>query len=518
MCALAVVLGVRLLAVLGASKLPPSPLTSPSPSPAGVSDQPVILFLVDNSASLPPLDPEEKRVVALEKLFTFLQGQRYRLILFAGRRDIVVDDVTHYNNRGAWTDFYYAFKKAQELIETYPPKTEFRIILLTDGLIDPGPDDWEDLPKDQDLKDYAGRKTVDLVRSMRVPLYVILVGEVEGVARGAKEQAPPVIWDMVRAANGVRATSLAQSVSSFFNDNGFLVKKFIFRVAPNDGLKKVEPVVRRIVSPAQSRVELQFLTFLILPLFLFLFLLLGLLVRSFPGPGDLEIVEMSKDVPVHVGADRLHKVESGGWGSRGLSLVPDAKEATATFTYQAPPIDLSGQGLDTSGLDPHTLRLLALGPDELKRALDHASEHGTKEEKIYALNLDYMAKNFEPKEAERVLTASLVERRRIQGLDYLRAKVHLLSNDELRHRLTDSRVHMVAYGKEGERRDLSPGNPARVGPYGFVVKEVARGGRKDVRLVLYYDRVPSLLGLKTILPDFFQRFFRFRRSSQRIVS
>ena len=36
--------------------------------------------------------------------------------------------------------------------------------------------------------------------------------------------------------------------------------------------------------------------------------------------------------------------------------------------------------------------------------------------------------------------------------------------------------------------------------------------------MLYYDRVPSLLGLKTILPDFFQRAFRFRRSRQRVVS
>jgi hypothetical protein len=50
------------------------------------------------------------------------------------------------------------------------------------------------------------------------------------------------------------------------------------------------------------------------------------------------------------------------------------------------------------------------------------------------------------------------------------------------------------------------------------VKDVSRGGRKDARLSLYYDRVPSLLGLKTLLPDVFQRVFRFRRSSHRIVS
>ena len=66
---------------------PPTPTPSP---PAG----PVILFLVDNSASLPPLDPDEKRVAALEKMFTFLQGQPYRLVLFGGRKEIFVDDVS----------------------------------------------------------------------------------------------------------------------------------------------------------------------------------------------------------------------------------------------------------------------------------------------------------------------------------------------------------------------------------------------------------------------------------------
>ena len=45
----------------------------------------------------------------------------------------------------------------------------------------------------------------------------------------------------------------------------------------------------RIAAPARPRVEAQFLSALILPLVLFLALLLGILVRSFPGPGDVEI-------------------------------------------------------------------------------------------------------------------------------------------------------------------------------------------------------------------------------------
>ncbi len=58
----------------------------------------------------------------------------------------------------------------------------------------------------------------------------------------------------------------------------------------------------------------------------------------------------------------------------------------------------------------------------------------------------------------------------------------------------------------------------RLGRYRFLVRDVEKGGRKDARLVLRYDRVPSLLGLKTILPGWLQRVFRFRRSGQRLVS
>jgi hypothetical protein len=56
-----------------------------------------------------------------------------------------------------------------------------------------------------------------------------------------------------------------------------------------------------------------------------------------------------------------------------------------------------------------------------------------------------------------------------------------------------------------------------VGPYGFTVKDIARGGRKDARVVLQYDRIPSLLGIKSWMPRAVQRACRFRRSSERIV-
>ncbi len=500
---------------------------TPSPSPAvqaasSAHATPVILFLIDNSASLPPLDPDEKRVAALEKMFTFLQGQPYRLVLFGGRHEIYVDDPSKYNNRGQWTDFYFAFDKMREVAESYPKGTEFRVVLLTDGLMDPGPGDWGDMnvPAGTDLKTYANQRLLELLERLKLPLYVILVGEVtsEGISTGDKERAPQLVLEMVRAANGARASKLAQSLSSFFKDDGVLLRKFVYRVPPEAGLKRVEPIVRRIVAPAQVGVEYRFLGALVVPLLLFLFVMLGLLVRSFPGPGDLEIIELELGVPVHLASDRLHRVESGGWGTTGLTVVPDARQAAGTLSYQVPTLDLTGSGIERSGLDALTLKLLPLPLEELRQALESYADHGSKDEKIYALNLDYMAKNFESREAERVLTTGPNERRRVAALDFLRAKAHLLTNEALRRKLTDARLQLITYGKDGERKDVQTGMKIRIGRYGFIVQEFSAGGRKDAELMLYYDRVPSLLGLKTILPDFFQRMFRFRRSSQRIVT
>src|SRR5687768_6224357 len=159
---------------------PGSPAASPTPTAsaaaAASAEGPVILFLVDNSASLPPLDPQEKRVEALEKIFTFLKGQPYRLILFGGRREVFVDDVTQYRNNGQWTDFYFAFLKAQELVQQYPPGTDFRMVLITDAIPDPGPADWADMdvPPGKDVRLHSAEQTVSLIEKMALPLYVIL--------------------------------------------------------------------------------------------------------------------------------------------------------------------------------------------------------------------------------------------------------------------------------------------------------------------------------------------------------
>ena len=519
MIALAPFLGTLLLLAA-----PPSPVPSHEGKPASSTPRPnasaapgqgpVILFLVDNSASLPPLDPEEKRVAALEKIFTFLKGQPYRLVLFGARREIYVDDVSQYNNRGQWTDFYSAFVKARDIVEEYPKGTDFRLVLLTDGIIDPDPAEWKDqgVPPGVDLKAYAIERLLALLHDFKLPLYVILVGDPpkEGVAPGTLEQSPGLILDMARAANGSAAAPFAQSMASFFGDDGLLLKKFIYRVDPSEGLKQLVPVVQRVTAPAKPGVEFKLLLYFLVPLVVFLVLLLGVFVRSFPGPGDVEVLELATGKATHVAADR--------GGKQGLSLVGDAKDAGATFTYQPPSLDLAGVGTDGLSAEPVTQALLPLGLDDLRRKLESLSEEGSKEEKIFALNLDYMAKNLEAAEAERILSTPVMQRRRITAVDFLRAKAHLITNESLRRKLTEPRVQLVSYGRAAERKELAAAVALNIGRYGFLVRDVAKGGRKDVKLVLYYDRVPSLLSLKNILPDSFQRIFRLRRSSQRVVS
>ena len=172
----------------------------PSPPPPG--EGPVILFLVDNSASLPPLDPDEKRVAALEKMFTFLRGHRYRLILFGAKDEIAVDDVTRYRNDGLWTDFYHAFLRAKALAAAYPAGTDLRMVLLTDAIADPDPKDWPDVPTGWDARSHSMRKTVELVGGMGIPLYVVLVGDPVGEVAGRdREQSPGFVLDLVRACS-----------------------------------------------------------------------------------------------------------------------------------------------------------------------------------------------------------------------------------------------------------------------------------------------------------------------------
>jgi len=162
---------------------------------------------------------------ALEKMFGFLKGYRYRLVLFGAKSETFVDDVSRYRNDGQWTDFYHAFARARELAQGYPKGTELKLVLVTDAIVDPDPKDWSDVPPGWDVRSHSMRKTVDLVREMQIPLYVMLIGDPAGEVAGRdREQSPGFVLDLVQAANGAAAAPLAQTVAAFFQDDGVGVK------------------------------------------------------------------------------------------------------------------------------------------------------------------------------------------------------------------------------------------------------------------------------------------------------
>ena len=161
--------------------------------------------------------------------------------------------------------------------------------------------------------------------------------------------------------------------------------------------------------------------------------------------------------------------------------------------------------------------MLPLPLDELRVALERYEE-GTKEQKIFALNLDYMAKNLAAAEVERAITTPPPQRGHIPAIGFLRAKAHLLGTDAVRRKLLDPRVHVQSFGPHGEKKEIHGGSTVGIGPYTFLVQDVVKGGRKDVKVILHYERIPSLAGIKSWMPARVQRLARFRRGSQRLVS
>ena len=160
-------------------------------------------------------------------------------------------------------------------------------------------------------------------------------------------------------------------------EDGVLLRKFVYRVAPKEGLTKIEPVVKRITAPPRAGIELRIFGYFVLPLVAILIALLGLLVRSFPGPGDLEVIELTHDQPLHVVTDRIHRSPDGTWSTQGLSLVEDPRHAAVSFTLSAREPELTGVGLDSSGLDPRDKALLAEDLDGVRRAIETATDTGS---------------------------------------------------------------------------------------------------------------------------------------------
>jgi hypothetical protein len=387
--------------------------------------------------------------------------------------------------------------------------TEFKMILITDGKIDPSPAEWADqqVPPGADLRTVAGDRTIELLGQIRQPLYVILIGQEVDLA---------LIQRMVVAGNGEMAASeYAQGIADFFADDGMLLRRFIFRVEEDEGLAEIQPMVTRIATPASPKVELYIASSLLIAVVM----LVGVGVRSFPGAGDREVVELRVGEAIHVAVDRLRRLSSDvpAWSWKGLSLVESSKSAVAMFTAHEDSVALPPTGFALEGLDPTSSELIELPLPALREKLETLAREGNKDEQIYALNLEYVSKDMEEPRVERLLTSSPAERKKLSANDFLRAKVHLLHNEKLSKKLTSACVMCKVYGLNAQEQELRQGSKIQLGRYEFRVDELTKGGRKGFRLGLSYERVPSPLFLKRLVPGAVQRALRLRRSHERVV-
>ena len=271
----------------------------------------------------------------------------------------------------------------------------------------------------------------------------------------------------------------------------------------------------RIATPSTPKVEFALTGSLLLSIAV----LIGIGVRSFPGSGDREIVELRMGEPVQIAVDRLRRLSSDvpAWSRKGLSLVESSRNAVAGLTAKEESIELPPTGFFLEGMEEIARILVELPLPELGERIEYLTTNGTKDEQIYVLNLEYAAKDMEEPRVERIITSAPSERTKFPPLDFLRAKVHLLSNEKLRKKLAGPCVACKIYGVRVQEHELRPGSKVGLGRYEFRVDELTKGGRKDFKLGLTYESVPSPLFLKRIVPGSVQRALRLRRNHERIV-
>ena len=337
---------------------------------------------------------------------------------------------------------------------------------------------------------------------------MILVGDppAEGVAPGDSEQSPGLILDMVRAANGAGAAPLPRPSPRFFGDDGVLLKKFVFRVEPSEGLKKIEPW-----SSAWSRPP----------------------ARAWSSsssstswcPSCSSWCSSSGSCALVPGAGRRRDPGAGprsrprGRRPRGASR---ASPSWATRRTRPPPHLPAPRprphrgGARRRGGRAATEQLLPLGLDDLRRTLEAFSDEGY--EGREDLRPEPRLHGEEPRARRRRSASSPPPSSSAAGSPPSTScapRPTCSPTSPCARSSPSPGSSSWATARAAQRKELQPAAALAIGRYGFLVKDVAKGGRKDVKLVLYYDRVPSLLALKTILPDAFQRVFRLRRSSQR---
>ena len=332
-------------------------------------------------------------------MFTFLQGQRYRLILFGGRSEIFVDDVSRYRQQRAVDRLLLRLREGAGADQGLPLGYALPHHLPDGRRSRPGPGGLGRHGRPARRGPQGLHATARPSSSWRRCRSRSTSSSWVSRPRTAmpprnSEQAPGLILDIVRAANGSAASPLAQTLASFFRGRRPAAAEVRLprgaQRGPEDGGADRAAHRRRPDPEIEKRILLYF----VLPLVLFLFVAARPARAIVPGAGR------PRDPRARDGRSGprrrrpLHKLENGGFSRTGLSLSGRRPGSPGHLHLPAPaPRPLRLRASTRPRADATTLFLLPLGLDDLRRSLEAYADEGSKEEKIWALNLDYMAKN-----------------------------------------------------------------------------------------------------------------------------
>jgi hypothetical protein len=466
----------------------------------------VNILLVDNSRSVPNMDRTRDRIAVLKELLGMLQGYENRLILFGGRNEIALDEPNKFINDGWHTDYYYAFEAGVRIRREYPKDCDVKMIFITDGIMDAFPVDYPEhfFTSRAQAMDFARQQSYRVLEESHIPLYIILLG-------GQYDEY--FMEQLSIKANGLaRANPLMERAAEFLGNNGFLLRKFIYRIPENAKTPEIKKVFHEITHEDKPRFEYALIGVLALALLAFVVVS----IRSFPAPGDREVIDLVEGVPVLLGAGiRDSGVISNLSSARpkgGLQQVATTSHALGSLSYQRRNFDFTSRGLlAVTKLDPIAKRLLDVDIQVLSAKLDEMEKRGTDEEIIAATDLKYYCSNLDADKVKQILQAREMDRADIPAAEFLKAKVYVSMAPDLLEELTEHRVCMTIPGRNIIRSHATPGAVYDLGRYRMRVVAVSKDSKYSARVTLEYVRVPSTLGLKSLIPPVVQRWLRLRR-------
>jgi len=445
----------------------------------------VLVFLVDNSKSVPAFDPDENRKEVLKEIEEIAKKNGYitRLVLFGGRNEIVYDDPSKFNNDGLHTDFYYAFKAAIDLTKEYSPDCKFKIVFITDGILDAYPSDYKELnvATKGEAMNLSRNMLFSLLKENRIPTYIILLGDKYDrnfINRIAQE-----------ANSSLMVNPLVEKVADILHNNSYFFKKFIYVVPENSPKKIIKRVVKQISQKKNFKFEMFFVLFIFL---------VGILIWFFslfktPAPGDKDIFQVSSGSPLFIGADR-----------DGLKVVYSKYDAIARFSLKLRDLSEYKKRLrNMDDLNRFERALLSYGVREIYNRLKEMEKSNDDEEAKTAMDLTYYCSDLDDREIERIFNGPMDEG--IDAKKFLMALVYLSMAPELTEKILKKRFFVSVFKGDLEKKELSEGSEIRAGGYTLKLVRFKNIEKDKLQFELEIIKVPFWRW--KLLPPFLRKLF-----------